>query len=56
VREVLKFLLECRVVVGWDDAVEHRLVCDLRDAVRAARCGFQAALWLAGEVGLYGEG
>jgi hypothetical protein len=35
-------------------AGEHRLVCDLGNAVRAAHCGVQATLWLTGEVGLYG--
>jgi hypothetical protein len=51
--EVLNLLAECSPVVGCSDAGERRLGCDLGDAVCAERCGFQAALRLTGEVGLY---
>jgi hypothetical protein len=49
-------LLECNAFVGWGDAGERRLGCDLGDAVRTVRCTVQAALWLTGEVVLYGGG
>jgi hypothetical protein len=55
--EVLDLLQMCGVVVGWTNASEPRLVCHLRDAVRTAGCGVQAALLRTGEKSLVdGEG
>jgi hypothetical protein len=51
--EFRDFLLNCSCVEGWSDAGQCRLGCDLGDAVRTAGCGVQAAVFLAGEVGLY---
>jgi hypothetical protein len=51
--EVLDFLQKCGVVGGWTNDSERRRGCDLRDAVRTAGCGVQAALLLTGETGLY---
>jgi hypothetical protein len=51
--------VSCRRAVllgGWTNASERPLGCDLGDAVRTAGCGFQAALVLTGENGLYARG
>jgi hypothetical protein len=55
-REVLDLLQNCGVVGRWTNDSECRLGCDLGDAVRAVGCGFQAALLLTGENGLYVRG
>jgi hypothetical protein len=50
--EVLDLLQKCGVG-GWTNASQRWLGCDLRDAVRTAGCGVQAAFLLTGEYGLY---
>jgi hypothetical protein len=51
--EVLDPLQKCGAVWEWTIARKCQLGYDLKDAVRTAYCHIQAAVGMAGEIGLY---